>query len=115
MSSGDHSLLDLYGKIGSSKLTERANALNDLKHVLSTRRAMSLDAKGWSKMFEVLYKLVNTERSTYLKGNKRKIYAERLAAAGYCLRLAVEAGISKIRSKAFKSLVSHILDTLPNI
>lgn len=77
----------------------------------------ALTDKGYHKIFEALFHVVRSDRSKYAKAtttNTQDTVGRRLSACADVFRVAVVAGVRKIRSKTVKALVDHITQTLPN-
>ena len=73
-----------------------------------------LNDKGYHKLFETLFHVIQNEKANYLKGTKatRSLSGSRLSACASALRLAVEVGTRTIRYKTVKALVDHITQAL---
>ncbi|KAL8900186.1 MAG: hypothetical protein Q9207_005812 [Kuettlingeria erythrocarpa] len=91
----------------------------DLKHILTHNKngpeIEVLSDKAYHQLFEALFKLakLETSTSTRSKRNSQKSGAtSRLSACANVLRILVEVGIPKLRSKTVKALLDHITQTL---
>jgi serine-protein kinase ATM len=91
-----------------------------LKYLLSSSRNVgkldSLGDDGFHRIFESLYRLVRTDKPSFLKAAQSKSKASstgRLEDAATALRLTVEAGVSNLRFKTASSVIDHIIGTLP--
>lgn len=110
----------------------------DLKHILSQNRRSSqayvlvlryiifkpngfvlsqkIDDKSYHKILEASFRLISNECSKYTtasKDNLRNKAAVQLSACAGVVRMAVDMGVKKMRSKTVKALVEHITQTLP--
>ena len=76
----------------------------------------ALNDKGYHKIYEALFRLATSDKSAYGKATKSSLRAQvgtRLASCAAVFRLAVEAGVRKLKQKTVKALVDHITQTLP--
>lgn len=77
----------------------------------------ALTDKGYHKIFEALFHVVRSERSKFAKATTtgtQDTIGRRLSGCADVFRVAVIAGVRKIRSKTVKAVVDHITQTLPN-
>lgn len=74
-----------------------------------------LNDKGYHALFETLFRVTQSEKTTYAKASKvaRSQASTRLSACASVLRLAVEVGLQTIRYKTVKALIDHISQVLP--
>jgi len=81
-------------------LTDNRNELND---------------KGYHALFETLFRVTQSEKTTYAKASKvtRSQAGARLSACASALRLGVKVGLQTIRNKTVKALIDHITQILP--
>lgn len=106
----------------SSSATERARGIGDLKRILgyNQRNLQSSTFKDTSfhKIFDALFRYAANERPQYLKSlssasnSTKTAAANRLESGASVLRLIVEIGASRIKSKTARALVDHIRETL---
>lgn len=101
--------------------SSRKKALEDLKHLFSHNQATSnpsltaLKDKVWHSICEVLFQLVSEERSKWLQ---KKVPTEnntstaRLRDLASVIRVVVNAGVRKFRSKTLNAVLDHIIQTL---
>ncbi|KAI9827762.1 MAG: Serine/threonine-protein kinase tel1 [Thelocarpon impressellum] len=92
----------------------------DLKHILTPRhrgdRLDALNDKGYHKIYEALFRVASAEKSSYGKATKANVKSQaaaRLASCASVLRLAVEAGVRKLKQRSVKALIDHFTQTLP--
>ena len=73
-----------------------------------------LNDKGYHKLFETLFHVIQNEKANYLKSTNatRSLSSSRLSSCASALRLAVEVGTRTIRYKTVKALVDHITQAL---
>lgn len=67
-------------------------------------------------MLEAIFRIARLETSTYNKTSKlsaKNTAATRLSECASVIRLIVEVGVKKLRSKTVKALIDHIIQTLP--
>ncbi|KAI9851515.1 MAG: Serine/threonine-protein kinase tel1 [Thelocarpon superellum] len=117
---GDVSVNEAIEKVRSERLKERNEGLVDLRHILTQSRRGDrlelLNDKAYHKVYEALFRAVAAEKSAYAKATKANVKSQaatRLAAAAALVRLAVEAGVRKLKQKTVKALTDHITQTLP--
>ncbi|KAK2789529.1 Serine/threonine-protein kinase tel1 [Onygenales sp. PD_12] len=106
--------------IGSDRVKERADGLEDLKHILlQNRQTLKLDNlkdKEYHRIFETLFRFASIEKSAYSRANtvhKKTTTKSRLALCASALRITVEVGVYSIESKTVTAVLHHITDTLP--
>lgn len=76
----------------------------------------ALSDKAYHNIFETLFRISNTESSNFARSSKAPAKAQaasRLSACAGVLRVAVEVGVPKLRSKTVRALVDHVIQTLP--
>ncbi|KAK2744363.1 Serine/threonine-protein kinase tel1 [Myotisia sp. PD_48] len=106
--------------ITSSRLKDRTEGLEDLKHILVLNRHSSildsLDDKAYHGIFEALFRFIALEKSSFTKANRNASKSQSAARLGKCasvIRTTVEVALRDIRPKTVIALVNHITDTLP--
>jgi serine-protein kinase ATM len=101
----------------TSKL--RLEGLEDLRRLFvqskGTQKLDSLGDEGYHRIFEGVFRIVRIEKPAYVRATKsaRNAVTSRLEACAVVLRLAVETGISRIRSRTAIAVIDHIIETLP--
>ncbi|KZF26714.1 putative phosphotidylinositol kinase Tel1 [Xylona heveae TC161] len=107
-------------RISSEKAKDRAEGVADLRHIFSqNRRGLKLDAltdKGYHKIYEALFRISQQEKSVYLRADtnrRQNDSASRLSSYASALRLVVEFGLRRLKTKTVKALIDHIIQTLP--
>ncbi|KAF2835398.1 hypothetical protein M501DRAFT_1060914 [Patellaria atrata CBS 101060] len=113
-------LLQAIENITSLRLRDRTEGLADLKRILEhNRRNTKLDEikdETFHTIYESLFRFASIERAAYVKATKnppRTQAASRLTACAATLRVAVDVGVRKLGAKTVKSLLDHIIETLP--
>jgi len=106
--------------VDSTGVRDRTEALADLKHVLRhNQRSSSIESLGdasFHRIYEVLFKVILSEQSTYAKAKTAALKsgaANRLSASAGVLRLAVEVGVVSVKLKTVKALLDHFIETIP--
>ncbi|KAH7063591.1 hypothetical protein B0J12DRAFT_643289 [Macrophomina phaseolina] len=116
--------------ISATNIKERDQCLEDIKHVLTYNRnkpsLTDLKPAAFAEIFSRLGDAITTLQSTWWNapipktkkpkngsGTRAKT-ASHLTACSTAMRMAVEAGARTIRFRTVKSLLDHILETLPN-
>ena len=98
-------------------MKERGEGLANLKHVLrNNNRFDVLSDVSFHRIYEVLFRVTLLEQSNYLKAKSvtlRSAAEARLSACGNNLRLSVEVGVRHIKRKTLRSVLDHIIETLP--
>lgn len=117
---GEVNIASALNCINASTAKSQTEGLNDLKHILShNRRSAKVDdvkVDSWHTIYDTLFRFITSERSTYMKESRstRKSASEtRLSLGAEVLRLVVEVHVCKLRTKTLKSLLDHILQSLP--
>lgn len=74
-----------------------------------------LSDKSYHRIFEILFKTVLGEKTSYLSSNKKGKPAtlKRLTACGDGLRLVIGRGLPKLKARTIEAVVGHITQTLP--
>ncbi|KAL7272151.1 Serine/threonine-protein kinase tel1 [Rhizina undulata] len=117
--SSNTELLDIYVKIQSKAISERANGLSELKRFLNSNNTKDINDKGYLKMYEAILYTVMVEKTIYAKQKtgvpKRTIGStyNRLGLCGLVFRSAIELGVKHIRNKTFKTVYKRIIDIIP--
>ncbi|KAL0263600.1 Serine/threonine-protein kinase tel1 [Diplodia seriata] len=115
--------------VATTKVAETDEAQNEFKHKLTqcTKSGVSgrksLTSKGYEAVLARLAEHVVDSRSQWLRvtpeqlaaGNKRHVgkVKRMLPALLDCTRFVIEAGVLTIRYKAARSVIHHIMQTLP--
>ncbi|MCJ1247312.1 Serine/threonine-protein kinase tel1 [Trapelia coarctata] len=116
---GEISINNALEHIRSSRVKDRTDGIADLKHILSqnrrSQRLNELNDKGYHALFETLFHVTQSEKTTYAKASKavRSLASTRLSASASALCLAVEVGLHTMRHKTVKALIDHITQVLP--
>jgi ataxia telangiectasia mutated family protein len=112
---------DLVARIKGSQHKDRSNAVLDLKQVVRqherTEVIASVKDKEWNEVFEALFQASTTESNTYIKGRyaTRKPTTSRLSECAGTIRAVTQESISRLRIKTVKSILDHIIKTLPDL
>lgn len=107
--------------IRSSTIKTRSEGLNALKHrfrhASNNDKIEDLDDEDFDLIFEALFKCAEIERSLYLKAGKRQLKdsaANRLTLCSSTLRVVVETCVQRIEIRLVRSLIDHIIESLPH-
>ncbi|KAI7116099.1 hypothetical protein KC324_g19072, partial [Hortaea werneckii] len=116
---GEVTLIDALERSQSGGLKQRAEGLQDLKHVLryniQSADIGALKGVSFHKIFEVLFEIVNSEKGSWVtaKTATTRTSAEtRLSNASSTLRLAIEAGIRSSKLKTVKAVLDHVTEAI---
>ncbi|KAI7619115.1 hypothetical protein KC319_g19003, partial [Hortaea werneckii] len=116
---GEVTLIDALERAQSGGLKQRAEGLQDLKHVLRYNIQSSdigaLKGVSFHKIFEVLFEIVNSEKGSWVTAKTattRSSAETRLSNASSTLRLAIEAGIRSSKLKTVKAVLDHVIETI---
>ncbi|KAI9795692.1 MAG: Serine/threonine-protein kinase tel1 [Piccolia ochrophora] len=94
-------LKDALDRVSSKSIKERVEGLEDLKRILQDESSAAYNA-----IFEALHRAVAEEM------RHTRPSATRLSDTARTLRIAVEAGVPKLKQRTVESLISHITQTL---
>ena len=88
--------------------------MNDLTLIFKndSHRLDGLSEKDWHAVFEALFHAATLDRSSYLKSRQDGV-GSRLEKCAFAMRNVVEASVHRVRPKTLKSVVDHIIETLP--
>ncbi|KAI7373313.1 hypothetical protein KC328_g16693, partial [Hortaea werneckii] len=116
---GEVTLIDALERAQSGGLKQRAEGLQDLKHVLryniQSADIGALKGVSFHKIFEVLFEIVNSEKGSWVTAKTattRSSAETRLSNASSTLRLAIEAGIRSSKLKTVKAVLDHVIETI---
>lgn len=70
--------------------------------------------KACHKIFESLFRLISTEKSSYNRASSKGAASSRLSACVSVLRTAVDALLRNLRTKSVRAVLDHITDALAN-
>ncbi|KAI6836324.1 hypothetical protein KC332_g7391 [Hortaea werneckii] len=116
---GEVTLIDALERAQSGGLKQRAEGLQDLKHVLryniQSADIGALKGASFHKIFEVLFDIVKSEKGSWMTAKTattRSSAETRLSNASSTLRLAIEAGIRSSKLKTVKTVLDHVTETI---
>jgi hypothetical protein len=106
---------------GASTIGERTRTLDDLKRYFQKNGSSSssldnLDDKNWNTVFNTLFDIVAADRASYLKTSAkttRTTLSSKLGDLARAIRAIGEIAVSRIKIRAVKNIIKHIIDTLP--
>lgn len=78
--------------------------------------SQSLNDKGYHKIFDAIFQFVTDERAAFLKAARaatRTAHGTRLSNGAAALRLVLEVGVGRLRTKTVNALIEHITEALP--
>ncbi|KAI7672977.1 hypothetical protein KC318_g2489 [Hortaea werneckii] len=114
---GEVTLIDALERSQSGGLKQRAEGLQDLKHVLrynvQSADIGALKGVSFHKIFEVLFEIVSSEEGSWVAAKSattRSSAETRLSNASSTLRLAIEAGIRSSKLKTVKAVLDHVTE-----
>ncbi|KAI0031450.1 hypothetical protein K488DRAFT_86827 [Vararia minispora EC-137] len=114
-------LKDILAKLSSKKVKERTEGLTALKAALERDQAINdVDSSGnktWLVLFQHLFNVVLTEKSTCVKKTTKNLLSgsaaqARVKTAAETVRWLVERCMQKLGRKALSAVVVHLLRTL---
>lgn len=101
-------------------MTARANGLADLKRVFRVNQQnpsiRNLSDNSFLAIFETLFEIALSEKSAWLGATKptlRSAADTRLSNVASAIRVVVECGSRTFRLKAARTLLEHVIETLP--
>ncbi|KAL8710033.1 MAG: hypothetical protein Q9220_005304 [cf. Caloplaca sp. 1 TL-2023] len=97
----------------------RLEGLADLRHIFTQNKSSKnievLSDKNYHQIFETLFKVAKTEKSTYSgakSSSQKDPAASRLSACAAALRSIVEIGVPRLRLKTVIAVLDHVTQTL---
>ncbi|RDW94766.1 hypothetical protein BP5796_00529 [Coleophoma crateriformis] len=98
---------------------QRTEGLKDLRAIFDKpHRAANVDSltdKAYHRIFEVIFKVVLTEKQSFLAAKKTTAVTAltRLTYSADVVRVIVRAGASRLKTKTVQAVIDHITQTLP--